>query len=403
MSVNPLAKKPRVRRLVERAARWALEAVGAPEPEPAYAADPVPAPPRPAESTPAPAAVSRVAPAGRPGLEQDAVTTLLHTRLEDSDIAEIEQRLLSEDEPREIYEQATAPAARRFLHLAYGVWFGIPAVLEKTGLSPDQPPDEIHAMARGPLAAAGGLYEADMVVDVLASAGCRCPGVRAALDFGCSSGRVAAGDACRVPATSWHGCDPNEPAIEWALCNLPGIELLRKRPGASTGIGGRGSGPRVRDLDLVALRARAGAALVRGDAPADPTGRASRLHDARALDRGPRRRPRGCAAPEQSQEIAQALYARGHLVRTPSSGRGATGASSTPAGARRSSRRSGCWRNSARAGALLSLRPAATRQPGRVRAGAGLTGPRPRSDRHRTDREGSTPVAPVAPAVASVH
>ncbi len=45
-------------------------------------------------------------------------------------------------------------------------------------------------MSRGPLASAGGLYEADMVVDALMSAGIDMADVKSALDFGCSSGRV---------------------------------------------------------------------------------------------------------------------------------------------------------------------------------------------------------------------
>ena len=45
-------------------------------------------------------------------------------------------------------------------------------------------------MAQGPLAAAGGLYEADMVANSLASAGVAAGALGAALDFGCSSGRV---------------------------------------------------------------------------------------------------------------------------------------------------------------------------------------------------------------------
>jgi hypothetical protein len=61
---------------------------------------------------------------------------------------------------------------------------------EKTRLIKIEPPEEIHVMSRGPLASAGGLYEADMVVDALMSAGIDMADVKSALDFGCSSGRV---------------------------------------------------------------------------------------------------------------------------------------------------------------------------------------------------------------------
>ena len=59
------------------------------------------------------------------------------------------------------------PPARRWLVLNYGMWLGIPEVIERTGLKPDQPPPDVHAMARGPLAAAGGLGEADLVLAAL--------------------------------------------------------------------------------------------------------------------------------------------------------------------------------------------------------------------------------------------
>ena len=51
------------------------------------------------------------------------------------------------------------------------MWLGMPAVAEKTQLPSVQPLEHIHAMARGPLAAAGGLYEADMTIDALRSVG----------------------------------------------------------------------------------------------------------------------------------------------------------------------------------------------------------------------------------------
>jgi SAM-dependent methyltransferase len=81
-------------------------------------------------------------------------------------------------------------------------------------------------MSRGVLTAAGGLYEADMVIDALASAGGDIGQVRAALDFGCSSGRVLRSLTAAYPGVDWHGCDPNGPAIEWAGANLPGASFF---------------------------------------------------------------------------------------------------------------------------------------------------------------------------------
>ena len=63
-------------------------------------------------------------------------------------------------------------------------------MLEKTGLRPDMPPDHVHAMARGPLAAGGSIYYADMLAEALRRVGSSMDDVRRGLDFGCSSGRV---------------------------------------------------------------------------------------------------------------------------------------------------------------------------------------------------------------------
>jgi SAM-dependent methyltransferase len=99
-------------------------------------------------------------------------------------------------------------------------------VSEKTGLTSDQPPEEVHAMARGPLAAAGGLYEADLVVGAMAGVGADISDVATALDFGCSSGRVVRVLAAAYPHIEWHACDPNAPAITWASEHLSEIHFF---------------------------------------------------------------------------------------------------------------------------------------------------------------------------------
>jgi SAM-dependent methyltransferase len=152
---------------------------------------------------------------------------MLFERLAAQDVAEV-QRRLEHDAPElhPYYTGAPTAALREALILIFGVWLGVPAVLEKTGLTGDQPPQDVHAMARGPLAAAGGLYEADLVVDALASAGVAAAQVRDVLDFGCSSGRVLRVLRAAYPHMQLHGCDPNGPAIAWAGENLPGIEFF---------------------------------------------------------------------------------------------------------------------------------------------------------------------------------
>jgi SAM-dependent methyltransferase len=81
-------------------------------------------------------------------------------------------------------------------------------------------------MARGPLAAAGGLYEADLTLAALASVGVEVSELARALDFGCSSGRVVRVLATVYPDVEWHACDPNGPAIAWASEHLPGINFF---------------------------------------------------------------------------------------------------------------------------------------------------------------------------------
>jgi SAM-dependent methyltransferase len=181
-------------------------------------AHPVPEPDR------APADFSRQL-APRPLARDDQpVTRLLFERLAEADVAEIARRVSEHPELPAL--DPSFPAPHRWLTLSYGIWLGIDAVGEKTGLPTVQPPEQIHAMVRGPLAAAGGLYEADMVAAALATAGVSLEATGAGLDFGCSSGRVLRVLAAAYPDTRWIGCDPNEPAIEWARANLSGIEFF---------------------------------------------------------------------------------------------------------------------------------------------------------------------------------
>ncbi len=60
-------------------------------------------------------------------------------------------------------------------------------------------------MARGPLAAAGGIYDADMVVDALIERGGATSNAISAprLDFGCSSGRLLRVLAAAYPGVRW--------------------------------------------------------------------------------------------------------------------------------------------------------------------------------------------------------
>jgi SAM-dependent methyltransferase len=141
-------------------------------------------------------------------------------------VREIEAAIAGEEQLQAYYLGAPDRRHRIFLLLCFGVWLRIPAVLEKVALGAEQPPEEVHAMARGPLAAAGGLYEADMVAGALASVGASIESTAQALDFGCSSGRLVRVLAAAYPDVRWHGCDPNGPAIEWATRAYPDVNLF---------------------------------------------------------------------------------------------------------------------------------------------------------------------------------
>jgi SAM-dependent methyltransferase len=269
--VTTLSNRPRLRALVERAARRALAAVE--RTDPYTAAGPVSdGSPEPdisdtseieraelssaAESDTAAAAVARPGtgsatsiestPALNPSEEQvpdpsdfarelmprllavenATVTRVLYERLADEDVAEIEQLIRDTPGAWEHYARAADDAARREVLLALGIWLEAEILIEKTGLLRAEPPKEVHAMTRGALAAAGGLYEANLIVDALRGVGVDMSDIQSALDFGCSSGRVVRSLAAAYPQVRWHGCDPNQPAIAWASENLPAVEFF---------------------------------------------------------------------------------------------------------------------------------------------------------------------------------
>jgi SAM-dependent methyltransferase len=221
--VPNLRQRPRIRRAIERAARRALSAVGSPY---EVALPPPPPPPPPEPPRPQASELARALPAEHLSGDRDRVSELLASRLGDEDLAELERRLADSPELQAHYLASHDPRSSGDLVLSYGVWLEVPSVIEKTGLTADQPPEDVHAMARGPLSAAGGLYEANMVADALGGVGVDMADIRSALDFGCSSGRVVRVLSAAYPQTTWHGCDPNASAIAWASENLPGIEFF---------------------------------------------------------------------------------------------------------------------------------------------------------------------------------
>ena len=242
--MNALHDRKRLARLIERGATRALAAVrdspgpaidpATPPTAPDAITEPDPNPePEPELTGPAPGpepgAPARFARDLKPGflaLHQTGVSRLLYELLDEEDISEIERLISQTPELETEYAAISDPGTRRHMLLAFGVWLGVPALLQKTRLPVAQPSEEIHAMARGPISAAGGLYEADLLYDALVGIGVDLGAIRDGLDFGCSSGRVLRVLAAAYPEVHWQGCDPNAPAIAWARENLPGIDFF---------------------------------------------------------------------------------------------------------------------------------------------------------------------------------
>lgn len=163
-------------------------------------------------------------------VEAGPATRELLGRLSPDDLEQV-VRALSGD-TAEIWRRAgdaesTVPAShRQMLTLVLGVHHEVPEVLEKTGLSAVMPPPEVHAMARGPLAAGGDPYNADLVLGAALRAGHVLSEGATALDFGCSSGRTLRVLAAARPDVRWIGCDPNADAVAWASEHLKGLETF---------------------------------------------------------------------------------------------------------------------------------------------------------------------------------
>lgn len=147
------------------------------------------------------------------------VSSQLYARLTDADVAALEERL--EPELRAYWDPATDPSRRR-LALAFSLWYSLPGAIERTGLLAEMPPESTHAMARGPLAAGGDYYTADLLVTLLGHTGIVLGEGDTVLDFGCSSGRVLRVLGAWRPDVRCVGCDPNAEAIAWAAEHLPG-------------------------------------------------------------------------------------------------------------------------------------------------------------------------------------
>lgn len=155
--------------------------------------------------------------------EAGLITRALIDRLEDGDR---ELVLAAADEEWRAYFDAAGEAERQHLVFHYAAHWDVGPVLSRVGLARLVPPDEIHAMARGPLAAGGGLWFADVVADAAKRTGVPISAGQRVLDFGCSSGRVLSALSAWRQDVEWMGCDPNAAAAAWADAHLPHVKAF---------------------------------------------------------------------------------------------------------------------------------------------------------------------------------
>jgi SAM-dependent methyltransferase len=155
--------------------------------------------------------------------DSSPVTEELLRRLDDADVASVMAHL--DHETQRVWDKAPSEEHGR-LTLILGVCHHVPAVLERTGLRIEMPPDDVHAMARGPLAAGGDFWTADLIAAAARRHGFAFGDAARVLDFGCSSARHLRVLQAWRPDVAWMGCDPNERAIDWASGALPGIEFF---------------------------------------------------------------------------------------------------------------------------------------------------------------------------------
>jgi SAM-dependent methyltransferase len=150
------------------------------------------------------------------------VSDLLYDRLSAEDVKAIGAGL---DAPDEALWETADLADRKRLTLAFAAHYRVQPALERTGLRPDMPPLEVHAMARGSAAAGGSPYYADLVVDALQQTGFTPEPGQTGLDFGCSSARVVRVLAAAFPDIEWRGCDPIPDAVAWASEHIPEVRF----------------------------------------------------------------------------------------------------------------------------------------------------------------------------------
>jgi len=162
----------------------------------------------------------------RPEICEHAVgppSRALLARIDEADLEELHRRVHPDWYP--LWERSD-PATSEHLKLILGVHYDVEGIIAKTGLRRDEPPEEVHAMGRGALAAGGDFWIADIVAGAAERCGITFGAGTRVLDFGCSSGRHLRVLQAWMPEAEWLGCDPNAAAIAWASGHLSGIDFF---------------------------------------------------------------------------------------------------------------------------------------------------------------------------------
>ena len=175
-------------------------------------------------------------------------------------------------------------------------------------------------MARGPLAAAGGLYEADCCPTRSSASASTSERSRRRWTSAARRGACCGFSQPPIPRSTGTAATPTRPAIAWASENLPGIDFFVSgdEPPLPLADG---------SLDLAYaisiwshFAPRPGTALVRGDAPADPSRRPSGRAPPTASPRSPTTPRLGLRTPQQSRRdrrraLPQRLVVRARVRR----------------------------------------------------------------------------------------
>ncbi len=108
--------------------------------------------------------------------------------------------------------------------MTYGAHYLPDAFIPKTGLSNANPPISVPSMTRLRIFA-GDFYAPNVLVETLKECGVEIAPGADYLDFGCSSARVLRNLYAAYPESTWWGCDPQKPAIDWAQPLFPDLRL----------------------------------------------------------------------------------------------------------------------------------------------------------------------------------